>query len=162
MRRYCYVNPADALDSKEIEAAMNDGATPPQPRPASSKLAESTTSLAIERTRLGVERTLMAWVRTTLSMISFGFTIFKFLQDLAKLESSGISDRGPRNFGLTLVGLGTAALIIATVQYRRRMREYRDHLSRKKLFPLAFFVAIAIAFLGGLVFFSMVLPVGPF
>jgi len=38
--------------------------------------------LALDRTRLAAERTLMAWVRTALSMISFGFTIYKFLQVL--------------------------------------------------------------------------------
>jgi putative membrane protein len=149
------------LDNKEIEVAMNEGATPPQPRPTSSKLAESTTSLAIERTRLAIERTLMAWVRTSLSMISFGFTIYKFLQDMRKLETSRLSDHGPRNFGLALVGLGTAALIVASIQYWRRMRELRQSAGKKK-FPLAMFVAIAISLLGLLVFFSMVTSMGPF
>jgi putative membrane protein len=35
--------------------------------------------LALDRTRMAAERTLMAWVRTALSMIGFGFTIYKFL-----------------------------------------------------------------------------------
>ena len=39
--------------------------------------------LAIDRTRLAAERSLMAWIRTALSMIAFGFTIYKFLQDVA-------------------------------------------------------------------------------
>ena len=38
------------------------------------------TRLAVDRTRLAYERTLMAWIRTATSMISFGFTIFKFLE----------------------------------------------------------------------------------
>lgn len=49
MGSYCYVNPADALDSDEIEATMNEEATPPQPRPTSYELAERNTKLAIER-----------------------------------------------------------------------------------------------------------------
>ena len=36
--------------------------------------------LAPDRTRLAADRTLMAPVRTALSMIGFGFTIYKFLQ----------------------------------------------------------------------------------
>jgi putative membrane protein len=36
------------------------------------------TQLSIERTMLAHERTLMAWVRTATSLISFGFTIYKF------------------------------------------------------------------------------------
>src|SRR4051794_10744475 len=36
--------------------------------------------LAVDRTWLGYERTLMAWVRTAASLISFGFSIYKFFQ----------------------------------------------------------------------------------
>ncbi len=38
------------------------------------------TRLAVDRTRLAHERTLMAWVRTATSLISFGFTIYKFFE----------------------------------------------------------------------------------
>ena len=38
------------------------------------------TRLAVTRTRLAHERTLMAWVRTAASLISFGFTIYKFFE----------------------------------------------------------------------------------
>jgi uncharacterized membrane protein YidH (DUF202 family) len=38
------------------------------------------TELAVERTWLAYERTLMAWVRTATSMISVGFSIYKFFQ----------------------------------------------------------------------------------
>lgn len=38
------------------------------------------TRLSIENTRLAIERTVMAWVRTGTSMITFGFTIYKFFQ----------------------------------------------------------------------------------
>jgi putative membrane protein len=35
------------------------------------------TRLALVRTRLAFERTLMAWVRTSVSLITFGFTLYK-------------------------------------------------------------------------------------
>ena len=38
--------------------------------------------LALDRSRLASERTLMAWVRTAMSMVTFGFTIYKFLRFL--------------------------------------------------------------------------------
>jgi hypothetical protein len=47
----------------------------------------TSTKLAIERTRLAHERTLMAWVRTATSLISFGFSVYKFFQYLS--ESQG-------------------------------------------------------------------------
>jgi len=39
-------------------------------------------NLALERTFLAHERTLMAWVRTAASLITFGFTLFKFFEYL--------------------------------------------------------------------------------
>ncbi len=48
-------------------------------QPPAEKINAST-KLAIARTRLSYERTLMAWVRTAISLISFGFTIYKFFQ----------------------------------------------------------------------------------
>ena len=48
--------------------------------------AEKTTDLGYERTRLAADRTLMAWIRTSVSMISFGFTIFKFFMYLRESD----------------------------------------------------------------------------
>jgi len=81
----------------------------------------NTTELAVERSRLAADRTLMAWIRTSLSMISFGFTIFKFFQYI--VESGTMQSRwggnGPRHMGSVLVILGTLLLVPATLQYRR-------------------------------------------
>ena len=35
------------------------------------------------RTIMAADRTLMAWIRTALSMLSFSFTIYKFLEGVA-------------------------------------------------------------------------------
>src|SRR4030095_4895232 len=47
---------------------------------------DSSQSLAVQRTFLAHERTLMAWVRTSASLISFGFTIYKFFAYLVETE----------------------------------------------------------------------------
>jgi putative membrane protein len=86
----------------------------------------TTTRLAIERTRLAHERTLMAWVRTATSLISFGFTVYKFFQYLR--ESQGAPPGGaigPREFGGLMIAIGIAALILATIGHRRSMRRLR-------------------------------------
>src|SRR5678810_553807 len=87
----------------------------------------NSTQLAVDRTRLAHDRTLMAWVRTATSLISFGFTIYKFFQYLQE-KGSGANERlfGPREFALVMIGIGLMALALATVQHRRdvvRMRE---------------------------------------
>ena len=46
----------------------------------SEDIKPDATKLALERTFLAYERTLMAWTRTSVSLISFGFTLFKFFQ----------------------------------------------------------------------------------
>ena len=63
--------------------------------------------LALDRNKLAAERTLMAWVRTALSMISFGFTIYKFLQVIDEQSTVPVlRPNAPRNVGLVLTGLG--------------------------------------------------------
>lgn len=52
----------------------------------------SSTELALDRTLLAHDRTLMAWVRTATSLISFGFTIYKFFQYLR--EQQGLEPDG--------------------------------------------------------------------
>ena len=86
----------------------------------------TTTKLAVERTRLAHERTLMAWIRTATSLISFGFTVYKFFGYLRESQSAPPSGPiGPREFGGLMIGIGIAALILATIDHRQSMRTLR-------------------------------------
>jgi putative membrane protein len=117
--------------------------------------------LALDRTRLAAERNLMAWVRTALSMITFGFTIYKFLQVFQEQTTAAIlRPNAPRNLGLALVGIGTFALIAATVQYWQYVRKLRTDRPYKP-WDLAFIVATLIGLLGVMVFISIILNSGP-
>jgi len=83
------------------------------------------TRMAVDRTRLAYERTMMAWVRTATSLISFGFTIYKFFQlevrgPAAAAAQSGIL--GPRGFALIMICTGLVALILAGVQHRQSLQ----------------------------------------
>jgi putative membrane protein len=84
------------------------------------------TRLAVDRTRLAHERTLMAWVRTAASLISFGFTVYKFF-DYEQRERPLAPDRviGPRGFALIMIAIGLVSLLLATIQHRRSMRLLR-------------------------------------
>jgi len=68
----------------------------------------------------------MAWVRTSTSLISFGFTIYKFFQYL-KEQNAVRNDRifGPREYALLMISVGVVALVFATLQHRRDMKALR-------------------------------------
>jgi putative membrane protein len=141
---------------------MSEAAAYPQNMPTANELAVQRTDLALKRTQLGAERTLMAWLRTSLSMISFGFTIYKFLQDVARAEKLTLPDQGPRNLGLALVGLGTVALILASFQHWSVMKDLQGQASNRTKISLVLIVSVTVALLGALAFFSIVLQKGPF
>jgi putative membrane protein len=104
--------------------------------------------LALDRTRLAYERTLMAWVRTATSLISFGFTIFKFFQFLREDRpelSEGVI--GPRGFAVVMIAIGLTALLLATLEHRRHMNALRTSYGPLPI-SLAAVVAALIAVLG--------------
>jgi putative membrane protein len=104
---------------------------PPTPAEAvhhektANELAAERTTLAIDRTLMAADRSLMAWIRTALSMISFGFTIYKLLQGFAAAGTELAKASSPRAMGLFLTGLGTLAMVFGTVEYWVRLKELR-------------------------------------
>jgi putative membrane protein len=74
---------------------------------------------------MAADRSLMAWIRTALSMISFGFTIYKLLQGFAAAGTELAKASSPRAMGLFLTGLGTLAMVFGTVEYWVRLKELR-------------------------------------
>ena len=83
---------------------------------------DTSTRLAFVRTRASYERTMMSWIRTATSLITFGFSVYKFFQ--FEKPVSGSEDRfiGPRGFALTLVSVGLIALVLATLEFRHNIR----------------------------------------
>jgi inner membrane protein YidH len=82
------------------------------------------TKLAYERTFLAHERTLMAWVRTSSSLITFGFSIYKFfqLERGAGKEFPTTQVVGPRQFSMILIIIGVVSLVLATIQHRHQRK----------------------------------------
>ena len=91
-----------------------------------------------------LQRTLMAWVRTALSMISFGFTIYKFLQVLQEQSTVPIlRPQAPRNWDFThrhrnLCGHGR---LCSTLEIHKKLRPDRPY---KLWTDLTFIVACLI------------------
>jgi putative membrane protein len=143
------------------ECAMGLPETPPVDR--GTALAEERTALAIQRTNMAAERSLMAWVRTSLSMIGFGFSIYKFFQYLPEELATGNIRRpqAPRNLGLTLIALGTLALAAASWQHWNFLKAVRASQTRH-VWSISFVVAIFVILIGLITFYGVLLRHGPF
>jgi putative membrane protein len=87
-----------------------------------TQLADERTDLAVTRTLIALDRTLMAWIRTATSLISFGFTIYKFFQQLRGADGGVQGVMEPRTVALVLMGLGIAGLAVATTEYRSQVK----------------------------------------
>ncbi len=93
---------------------------------------DTSTVLALERTRAAYDRTLMAWMRTSTSMISFGFTLYKFLQIEMDRASHPVRLLGPREFALTMVVLGILSMLFGTVEHWENLRSLRAQGARAR------------------------------
>ena len=91
----------------------------------SSPVPNTATVLAIERTRVAYERTMMAWVRTGTSLITFGFSVYKFFQLGSPAQAAARSLIGTRGFALGLLVLGLLSLVLGTVEHARDLRSLR-------------------------------------
>jgi putative membrane protein len=89
--------------------------------PQATPKLDRSTELAFERTRVAYERTMMAWIRTATSLITFGFSIYKFFQ----LKGPGSAQQGhligPRGFAFMLVSIGLISLLLATIEHRQNI-----------------------------------------
>jgi len=114
------------------------------------------TKLAVDRTRLAHDRTLMAWVRTSTSLISFGFTMYKFFQYLHD-NKAGVHERmiGPRGFAMIMIMIGLGSLVVATFDHRRSMMALRTEYGSIVPPSLTTVLATLIASLGVLLFIAV-------
>jgi putative membrane protein len=117
---------------------------------------DRSTILAIERTRAAYERTMMAWIRTATSLITFGFTIYKFFQ----LEMARHEERkylvGPRQFAIAMVCIGLISLLLASIEYRQNIVALRTEIGDKQR-SLAVIAAALISGLGVIALVLMIL-----
>ncbi|WP_217478547.1 YidH family protein [Pararobbsia alpina] len=122
---------------------------------SANQLAEERTDLATTRTLMAADRTLMAWTRTALSMISFGFTIYKLLEGFREAGVHLAHPHSPRNIGLFLTGLGTVSMVLGTIEYWALVASLPEYHAVSVWRP-TFFVALVMALSGSFLFMSIV------
>lgn len=104
--------------------------------------------IAIENLRLAYERDLITWVQMALSLITFGFSMYKFFQYMHETNAD-LPERllTPRTFGIVMISVGLVVLLLATFQNWQRRKTLLAHYSDMP-FSLASLLAILIATLG--------------
>jgi len=99
----------------------------------------------------------MGWVRTSLSLISFGFTIYKILQGVtAGIKLGLIKPQEPRRLGLVLIGLGTASVFIGAIDYYTTLKRLNKLSDRDyNPFNYTFSVGMLIGLFGLFLFITI-------
>ena len=118
--------------------------------------------LAFDRTVMALERTLMAWIRTSLSLISFGFTIYKFLQALGANGAVAIRENAPRNLGLFLIIIGMGSLTMAIFQFKGAMATITSGMDVKLPRSLSLMVAFGVLVVGAVALMNIFFGFGGF
>jgi len=116
---------------------------------------DKSTRLAYDRTWLAYERTMQAWVRTAISLITFGFSVYRLVDIIDRDPADARYLVGPRVFGFILVAIGFVALGIATVEYRQSIRLLRAEYGQSPRSTSVFFAGL-IAALGIFALVSMI------
>lgn len=106
---------------------------------------------------MAADRTLMAWLRTALSMISFGFTIYKILEGFQDLDDYDLANKfDARMVGEFLVGLGTLSMVMGTVEYWFTIQELSHREKIRVWMRPAFLMSLIISLAGLVIFISLV------
>jgi putative membrane protein len=122
--------------------------------PTSNELAAERTDLGVSRTVMAADRSLMAWIRTALSMISFGFTIYKLLESFKEHGGALRTNESPRNMGLFLIGIGTLSMLMGTAEYVFRIKDLRELEKTRYLRP-SLIMAVIMSLTGLSLFLSI-------
>lgn len=104
-----------------------------------------------EKTFFAYTRTLLAWVRTSTSLLTFGFAIYKLLEQEAAApgEHPLLQIFEPKMVGVIMIFSGFLGLLIAITDYIRFSRKYERTAAQIYLNPamLQSYVILALCML---------------
>jgi putative membrane protein len=106
------------------------------------------------KTYLAEDRTFLAWIRTGIALMGFGFVVARFGLFLRELEATQSGSPVQTTafsvvLGTALIVSGVLVMIVAALQYMRRIREFQQGVwGGGKTSKLALCVAIALSAAG--------------
>lgn len=120
--------------------------------------AKDNTDMAVERTMMAADRSMMAWLRTGLSLISFGFTIYKFLDiqnsQLQALGKSLPEISSPKVVGLVMIGIGILSLVLGIIENVTTIKALQLRYNIKRP-AYSLIVSVIIALIGIVLFIGI-------
>ena len=81
--------------------------------------------LALERTRIAYNSSVQTGVRTGTTLITFGFSVYKFFQLEATEAPPSGNLVGTREFAVILIVIGLLSIVLGTLEHRRDLRQIR-------------------------------------
>ena len=147
-----------AYDSASPAPVVSDIAT---------ELSSRRTGMSFQRTRMSADRTLMSVIRTSLSLIGFGFSIHQVFDELAVAGVIRGGVHSARRFGVSLIALGIALLVMGIlyhVQFMTGLRRVRGEMKAaglvhaESVFPpsLTLITAVVLLLIGIVAILSIV------
>lgn len=114
---------------------------------------DASTRLAVERTRLAFDSSLLAWIRSAISLITFGYGIYKVIEN-GNLNTAAII--GHRTFGLIMIGIGLLALILGTLEHLLGMKRMNtEYPNTWHPFSYVWVLSVSVAVFGLLAMFAL-------
>lgn len=130
--------------------------------PPTNVLAQDRTDWALARTIMALERTLMAWLRTAVTLISFGFTIYRVLDSFQDKTTDVLRPNAPRNIGLFLIFLGMSMLIVGIFEYRLVRGQLMKDSETKVPFSMTLAACVALLLVGVFTILNILFGIGGF
>ena len=138
--------PRNVMES--IRAKLKTKGKEPISRPAISRLD----ILAAGRTAMAADRSFKNWTVTGITLIAFGFTIYRYILSL----SEELTRNDALGIGLFLIGLGTVMIMYGAAEYWENMRELHQFYGvQLKKTNLLF--GLAVAGFGIYLFFGIII-----
>lgn len=105
----------------------------------------------------------MAWMRTAVSLLGFGFSIYKFFEYLhgAGLTEPDWTPHAPRLLAIALISLGSASLLLAMINHVKVGRILAREVDRRFSFDLTFVASAVLLVLGLAALWVVAFRTGP-